>query len=237
MSRAQQNSAVRPRLAPAALGLGLAAILSAVVGCSAGQITQTDSQLPAVNGVQTQSGVIAVRDATLAYPHGGSYPKGADAPLVLTFVNTGTVDDELIEVTSPLAAEVKVTGDKALPGTRALSIGTRGEEARVEKSAPATTPTPTATKPAESSSAAPTSTPPSSGEAPSTAPTTSAPTTSAKVEIGKAEIVLIGLNAKLVPGQLVPVTFVFKSGSVTIELPFAAPSTPRAEGEHGESEH
>lgn len=253
MSRAQQQKSIaRLRLAPAALGLGLAAALG-VVGCSAGQVTQTDSQLPAVNGVQAQQGAIAVRDAQLAHPHGGSYPEGSAAPLVLTIVNTGMDADELTGVTSPLAAEVTVSGDTALPGGTALSVGTPGEEADVAKSSAATTPTPTGSASptgssapsgstatsAPSASAASSSTSgsvsaTSSSGAPSassSAATTATPTSSVRVERGKLEIVLTGLNAKLFPGRNIPVTFIFaKAGAITIELPIATPTDPRAEG-------
>ncbi|MGQ0837105.1 hypothetical protein [Actinokineospora sp.] len=233
MSRAQQNSTGRPRLAPAALGLGLAAVLGAV-GCSAGQITQTDSQLPAVNGAMAQLGPIAVRDAKLAYPKGGFYPSGSDAPLVLTFVNVGADADELLDVTSTVAEDVDIVGDVALPGSSALAVGTPDETVEVAKSSAPTTPTPT------SSAAAPTSTSPSRGGSAtsSSAPaTTAAPTSSsAKVELGKLEIVLTGVKDKLYAGKTIPVTFVFaKAGSVTVELPIASPTEPRAE--HAEGEH
>ncbi|HVK21990.1 MAG TPA: hypothetical protein VM677_11575, partial [Actinokineospora sp.] len=131
MSRVQLNSAGRLRLAPAALGLSLAAVLGAV-GCSAGQITQTDSQLPAVNGAMSQAGNLALRDAKLAYPHGGFYGAGADAPLILTIVNSGAEADELLEVSSPFAAEVELVGDHNLPGSAALAIGKPGEEAEAK---------------------------------------------------------------------------------------------------------
>ncbi|SES06591.1 hypothetical protein [Actinokineospora terrae] len=239
MSRAQQNSTGRLRLAPAVLGLGIAAAL-VTAGCGSGQITQTDSQLPAVNGALAQAGQIAVRDAVLAYPENGYYAKGADAPLSLTIVNVGGTPDKLVEVTSPLATEVEVSGDGNLPGGFALIVGKAGEEADGKKSSAPTTPTPTTT-----SSVAPTSASagkPTSG-APSTTTTTGSvaatsvtpTTTTTKVKLGTLEIVLKGFSEKLYPGKNVPVTFVFeKAGPVTVNLPIAAPNGPR---EEHKSEH
>ncbi|MBM7771486.1 copper(I)-binding protein [Actinokineospora baliensis] len=238
MSRAQQNSTGRLRLAPAGLGLGLAAALL-TAACSSGQITQTDSQLPAVNGALAQTGQVALRDAVLAYPEAGHYAKGADAPLSLSIVNVGGTADKLVEVTSPLAAEVELVGDTALPGGVALVVGEAGEETDGKSSAP-TTPTPTTTTtvaPTSATSAGkPTSGAPSTTSS-SVAPTSVTPTTTtAKVQLGKLEIVLKGLADKLYPGKTVPVTFVFeKAGPVTVNLPIAAPNGPREE--HAAGEH
>lgn len=221
MSRGQQNLTGGRRLAPALAGLGLAAVLG-VTGCSAGQITQTDSQLPAVNGTEHTQGAIALRNAVLAYPEGGSYPEGSEAPLVLTIVNTGSAGDTLTEVTSPVAASAAVTGSKDLPGGFAIEVGTPGEDVEV----------------GTSSSVAPTPTPSSApGSTTAPAPGSVAPTTSVKApneKLGELEIVLEGINTRLFPGKTVPVTFVFaNAGPVTVELPIAASSEPREE-QHAE---
>jgi copper(I)-binding protein len=207
VTRAQQKTSQRLRLAPAALGLGLAALLT-VSGCSAGQVTQTDSMLPAVNGAFGGIGPIAIRDAKLAYPHGGSYQPGADAPLVLTMVNTGPTDDELLEVSSPVATDVELRGDQSLPARRSLAVGTPGMEV-----------------PESSSSVRPTTTTPVT-PSPTARTTTSS---AAPVEIGTLSIVLKGLNTELMSGKTVQVTFVFRTGSSTIELPIASPTSARPE--------
>ncbi len=228
MSRAQQNSTGRLRLATAASGLALTAVLGAA-GCSAGQITQTDSQLPAVSGATGQAGPIAVRDAKLAFPHEGFYAAGDDAPLILSIINTAAADDELLEVSSPYAGEIKVEGDNAVPGTAALHVGTPGEEAKSAHGETSAHPT--------SESAHPTSDaahPATTSAAPTSAAPTSAATTSAAKTVGKLQIVLAGLKEKLHPGRLIPVTFVFaKAGTITIELPIGQPIGPRGEsGDH-----
>lgn len=241
MSRAQQNSTGRLRLATAASGLALTAVLGAA-GCSAGQITQTDSQLPAVIGASAQSGPIALRDAKLAFPHDGFYAAGDDAPLILSIINTAAADDELLEVSSPFATEVKFEGDKAVPGTAALHVGKPGEEAKSAHGETSAHPTsesahPTSESAHATSSAAHATTPAHSGTtgpAPTSVPTTSAAATSAAKAVGKLQIVLAGLKEKLHPGRLIPVTFVFaKAGTITIELPIGQPTGPRGEsGDH-----
>ncbi|WP_018682462.1 hypothetical protein [Actinokineospora enzanensis] len=237
MSRAQQNTTGRLRLAPAMLGLGLAALLGAA-GCGSGQITQTDSQLPAVNGAKAEAGKVAVRDAMLAFPTDGHYAKGADAPLVLTLVNIGGTADRLVEVTSPVAGAVEVVGDTNLPGGFAIQVGEPGKQAE-GTSVAATTPTPTTTTatPTTTTGSATTTTGKPSGATTTTGsssvpPTSSTPaeTTTRKLDLGKAEIVLKDLGVVLYPGRNVPVTFIFeKAGQITVNLPIAAPNGPRAE--------
>ncbi|SDJ37710.1 hypothetical protein SAMN05192558_10976 [Actinokineospora alba] len=235
MSRAQQNSTGRLRLATAASGLALTAVLGAA-GCSAGQITQTDSQLPAVSGATGQAGPIAVRDAKLAFPHEGFYAAGADAPLILSIINTAAADDELLEVSSPFAAEVKLEGDKAVPGTAALAVGKPGEEAKAAEHGETSSsahPTTDSAHPTTSGSAHPTTSDAAHPATTSAAPTSAAATSAAKA-VGKLQIVLAGLKEKLHPGRLIPVTFVFaKAGTITVELPIGQPSSPRGEsGDH-----
>lgn len=113
MSRPQHTKAVRTRLASTALGLG--AIL-AVAGCSAGQETQTSSQVAAVDGAHGSAKQVDVRNVQLAFPEDSStYEAGSSAPLEGGLVNAGSESDRLVEVTSPYAASAEVTGTTVLP--------------------------------------------------------------------------------------------------------------------------
>jgi copper(I)-binding protein len=90
----------------------------ALVGCSAGQITQTDSQVAAVNGTSGNLGdTIALRDVQIPYPpnHSGSYPAGSTVPVLLAIVNQGSNADELITVTSPAASQALILGTAQIP--------------------------------------------------------------------------------------------------------------------------
>ncbi|MEU6128701.1 copper chaperone PCu(A)C [Saccharopolyspora sp. NPDC047091] len=117
MSRLQHHT-FRVRLTSAALGLG--AVL-ALAGCSAGQVTETDTQVAAVAGGSGDAGGIGVRNATLAFPETGSrYPQGASAPLAAVLINDGAEADRLVQVSSTYAASVDVGQTRVLPSRAAL---------------------------------------------------------------------------------------------------------------------
>src|ERR687893_2205482 len=93
----------RRRLAVTALIPACCASAPSLVGCSAGQITQTDSQVAAVDGAYADVGQnIALRDVLIpAPPHSnGTYPAGSSVPVLLTIVYQGTPAARLIAATS-----------------------------------------------------------------------------------------------------------------------------------------
>ena len=75
-------------------------LLSPVVlgACSAGQVTQTESQVRDKTGAQAQIGDLYIRQAQLLSPREGSYERGDDAELQVAIVNSGTEDDTLVGV-------------------------------------------------------------------------------------------------------------------------------------------
>lgn len=214
------------------LGAGVLALGAALVlaGCGAGQITQTDSQQPAVNGTYAQVKTIVLRDVAVQYPTSGpGYGVGATPALTLTIVNQGAQDDSLVSVTAD-AGQATLGGSKDIVAGHSLVIGpddavestnevqTTPPSSSSESSA---TSTATGTATGTSSSATGTATSSSSAEAPSTSVTpTAAPAT-----VGKATVTLAALKQPLWPGQTIKVTFVFQNaGPVTVELPVAAPA-------------
>ncbi|MGW1678405.1 hypothetical protein [Saccharopolyspora sp. NPDC002376] len=118
MSRSQHHKALRLRLIPAALGIGA---IVALGGCSAGQVTETDTQVAAVNGGNGQAQQVSVRNAMFTFPTAGtSYPAGSSAPLEVVLANEGPAD-KLVEVTSPYTtAPATVSGITELPSYTAL---------------------------------------------------------------------------------------------------------------------
>ena len=104
-------------------GCGAAAL--ALVGCSAGQITQTDSQFSAVDGAFGNIGnSIALRNVLIPYPHNqaDSYPIGSSVPVLLSITNQGDRADELVGVDSPAASQALVEGTTQIPpGTSVTS--------------------------------------------------------------------------------------------------------------------
>ncbi|MEU0796165.1 hypothetical protein ABZ342_39405 [Amycolatopsis sp. NPDC005961] len=215
------------------LGAGVLALGAALVlaGCGAGQITQTDSQQPAVNGTYAQVKTIVLRDAAVQYPTSGpGYPVGATPALTLTIVNQGAQDDSLVSVTTEDGAQATIGGSKAIVAGHSLVIGpddaveSTNEVQTTPPSSSSETPTATGTATGTSStgtSSTGTATSSSSAETPST----SATPTAAPATVGKGTVTLPALKQPLWPGQTIKVTFVFQvAGSVTVELPIAAPA-------------
>lgn len=213
------------------LGAGVLALGAALVlaGCSAGQITQTDSQQPAVNGTYAQVKDLVLRNAALEFPtEGQAYPEKAAAPLTLTIVNQGKQDDELVSVSSDAATgDAKISGSKVVVASHALVIGPSDSVESTSEVAPTSAPSSTG---APSSSGVPSSesqSPGSSSGAPSSSVAGTVTPTVGPEQVGKATVVLQGLTRPVWAGQTIKVTFVFKNaGSVTLDLPVAAPSHP-----------
>ncbi|RZT88819.1 hypothetical protein EV383_5768 [Pseudonocardia sediminis] len=105
-------------LTGAAGAVALTGVL-ALTGCGAGQLAQTANQISAVNGISSQVGQVVIRDARVAYPprgaEGNVYPAGSAAPLEVTLLNTASVSDRLVGISSPVAPAVRVAGDPTLP--------------------------------------------------------------------------------------------------------------------------
>lgn len=257
MGRALQKSTAPRRLAVVAAlatGLGLAA-----AGCSAGQITQTDRQVAAVNGANGQVGDVAVRDAQFLFPVAhGSYEQGDDVPVVVVIANNGTEADKLLGVTSEASAPAEISGDTRLEPASVIVSGADQDDAGSHSTATSSAKASSSAAHEPSGSHSPTvttTTTPSGSVAPTTTTTGSAtptsgsgtsisapPTTGTKLpssaeptEPGSVKIVLKGLKKPLRPGETVRVTFLFeKAGELTLDLPIGATPEPRkdAPSEH-----
>jgi periplasmic copper chaperone A len=114
----RQRKMMRPLPAVTARIVACCAIALVVIGCGAGQITQTDSQVAAVDGAYGDVGTIALRDVLIPYPPSpeGTYPAGSSVQVLLTIVNQGDSADELTAVTSPAARQVLLLGTTTIPG-------------------------------------------------------------------------------------------------------------------------
>ncbi|WIY05078.1 hypothetical protein QRX60_15000 [Amycolatopsis mongoliensis] len=217
------------------LGAGVLALGAALAlaGCGAGQITQTDSQQPAVNGTYAQVKTIVLRNAAVQYPPSGpGYAVGATPALTLTIVNQGTQDDSLVSVTTVDGGQATVGGSKDIVAGHSLVIGPDDAVESTTEAQPTSSGAPTSSSGAPtSSSGAPTSSTGTSSTGTATsssssgAPSSSATPTAAPAIVGKATVTLSALKQPLWPGQTIKVTFVFKNaGPVTVELPVAAPA-------------
>jgi copper(I)-binding protein len=208
----------RPTRAAAIAG----AIIGAVVlaGCSAGQVTQTSDQVAAVGGANATVGAIAVRNAQFEFDTAAKgdavYPRGGNAPLEMTIVNTGAEPDRLVAASSPAASSVQLSGTLEIPGGQVLVV----KGAQAEAVAPTSTavPTPGAT--------------PVPGAAPTTQPAATPTPTAEPGAPRQARIVLTGLREDIIPGLTYPVTLSFeRAGDVRLDVPVGNPSTSR-EDEH-----
>ncbi|MET0455524.1 MAG: hypothetical protein ABW137_27100 [Mycobacterium sp.] len=107
---------------------GLTAVV-ALTGCSAGQISQSANQQPAVNGTLAWVGDaetgIALRNVHLRAAQVADYvEEGSDVELIFVAVNESADDaDRLLSITSPIG-NVTVTGDAQIPGGKTLIVGT-----------------------------------------------------------------------------------------------------------------
>lgn len=240
MSRTQR---FRPTGVVVAAGALLGAV--ALAGCGAGQITQTDAQVPAVVGASGTVGTVAVRDAHIEFGEQAQganiYPRGGAAPIRMSIVNSGTQPDRLVSATSPAAASVAISGESDVPPGRVLVIAGGAEAAPAPTGSARSTPGATAgsTAGATPSAAAPggEQAGPSgeaaepSGEAAPTAggaaPTAeAAPPTFAGNRAG--HVVLTGLTEDVRAGLTYPLVLNFeRAGQVTLSVPVGYPSEPR----------
>ncbi|AKN15966.1 lipoprotein [Mycobacterium haemophilum DSM 44634] len=115
-----------PALATRVTVLGLLAVMATVLsGCGAGQISQTATQEPAVNGNRVTLNNLALRDIRIQAAQTGDFIQpGRTVDLVLVAVNeSADVADRLVSVNSDIGT-VALSGDTRLPANGMLFIGT-----------------------------------------------------------------------------------------------------------------
>lgn len=173
-----------------ALAAGGALALS---GCGAGQISQTATQVAAVNGTPADVGSVELRNVHIVHPTDPQYSleAGGDAVLAFTAVNESETDPvTLTGISTEFAGSVSI-GDEAGGTTIAprssLSAGTSTEDAAGASEAESQT---------ESKTDAPSD---------------------------LVLVVLEDLNEGVRPGLTIPITFTFENaGEVTVPTPIDA---------------
>lgn len=109
----------------ASAGLAACGLTAAVLtGCSAGQVSQTATQEPAVNGVNAQAGAISLRNVHLRAPQETDYVKaGSEAELLFVAANGSTeAPNKLVSVKSTVG-DVALSGDQTIPAGGVLVVG------------------------------------------------------------------------------------------------------------------
>lgn len=110
----------------AVCGLAATVVLS---GCSAGQVSQSASQQPAVNGtlawVGSDTSGIALRNVHVRAAQQVDYVQpGSNAELIFVAVNESPDQpDKLVSITSTVGT-VSFAGDTVVPGGKTLIVGT-----------------------------------------------------------------------------------------------------------------
>jgi copper(I)-binding protein len=130
---APRASAVVPALAACALALGIS-------GCGAGQISQTATQEPAVNGVNAGVGSIALRNVHLRAPQTSDYVQpGTEVELLFVAANNSPDQpDRLVSIRSDVGS-APLRGDTTVPPNGVLIAGEPdGQVAALESVDPAT---------------------------------------------------------------------------------------------------
>jgi copper(I)-binding protein len=121
------NASTRRVATAVALAAAAAISLSA---CSAGQITQTATQVSAVNGNYANQGDISLRNVHVVYPNSEEYSlePGGTVALAFTAINESEYQAErLTKITTDKAASVTIAGepgDRIIPPQTALAAGT-----------------------------------------------------------------------------------------------------------------
>jgi hypothetical protein len=218
----------RTRLGAVLVGAALltwaAAGLSA---CSAGQITQTDTQVAAVPGVNVNSadGQIGLRNGLIVYA--GKYPPNTTIPLDLRLVNDSTQAARLTgAVTADGNGQVVLVGGASSSPTPSPAAPSPSSSA-----SPAGSASPSGSTPA-SPSAAPSPTPVGSAQLNVALPVGQIVILSSSLD-GAGYLAITGRSSELLPGQTVGVTLTFtyadgKTPATTLSanVPVGTPLSP-----------
>ncbi|PTR29046.1 hypothetical protein C8K36_103418 [Rhodococcus sp. OK519] len=134
---ALKASPTRRVLAAVALAAGATLVLSA---CGAGQISQTATQVAAINGNQATSGDIALRNVHVVYPNSEEYSiePGGNAALAFTAANLSeSKTDRLKDIKTDFAGSVKIDKkDGTLEIKPQAALGAGNPDVTVPEQAP-----------------------------------------------------------------------------------------------------
>ncbi|MUL84097.1 MULTISPECIES: hypothetical protein [unclassified Mycolicibacterium] len=109
----------------ASAGLAACGLTAAVLtGCSSGQVSQTATQQPAVNGVNAQVGAISLRNVHLRAPQQKDYVEtGTEAELLFVAANDSTEGPNKLVSVKTTIGDVALSGDQTIPAGGVLVVG------------------------------------------------------------------------------------------------------------------
>jgi hypothetical protein len=227
VTRSTPATPARRRTALGALvGAALLTGLGALSACSAGQITQTDTQVAAIPGVDAESadGQIAIRNAVIVYA--SKYPAGATIPLDLRLFNNSGKQARLIGATTTKGGTVVLVGGASAtpspPAPTSASASPSVNGSRRPSGSPSAPASPSPT-------VAPSPTSAGSSKIDIALPP-NAPQVLAPSGVG-GYLAIVGRSEELRPGKTasITLTFAYEGGgqtTVTIDLPVSTPLSP-----------
>lgn len=115
---------IHPRASAVTVGMAACGLALAVTACGSGQISQTATQAPAVNGVNAGVGDLSLRNVHLRAPQTTDYVRpGSDAELLFVVTNESPdQSDKLVSIRSDVGS-VPLRGDATLPPSGVLVAG------------------------------------------------------------------------------------------------------------------
>jgi hypothetical protein len=204
--------------------------VTALMGCSAGQVTQTSSGVSSVSGLNTQTddGSVLIRNLAVSYHGTAGYPAGATAPLeLLLFNQTGepvTVSIGSRPSDANVRADIVSAGSVEVTGAPPDSGGT--------------TAGPVPALPAGGTRTSADTERMSGASAPPTPPPGGVPARFAIEPLGFASfrpggataLHAVGLTDRLAPGEFLSLVFEFGNGvtPLRVHAPMAIPTSPAA---------
>jgi hypothetical protein len=116
----------KPRTSAVTASLAACGMVAAVAltGCGAGQISQTATQEPAVNGTSANIGDISLRNIHLRGAQSSDYIQpGREVELIFVAANNSPDENDKLESITSDFGTVTLTGDATLPASGVLVVG------------------------------------------------------------------------------------------------------------------
>ena len=115
---------IHPRASAVTVGMAACGLALAVTACGAGQISQTATQAPAVNGVNAGVGDLSLRNVHLRAPQAKDYVlPGTEAELLFVVTNESPdKSDKLVSIRTDIGS-VPLRGDATLAPSGVLVAG------------------------------------------------------------------------------------------------------------------
>jgi hypothetical protein len=220
--------------------LGFAVAIAAALitsACAAGQDAQTAVEHPAIDGTEADVGSMNLRGLVIEPPSGTTpyYATGADAPVKLVVVNSGSSTDKLTSITSSAIGDwgafASAADASAVASSSAAAAGSSTPAGSSTASGSSSSAAGGSSAGGSTSASASSSTPAATASALPTPQKSISIAAGSRVSWGtpdaKGVLLLLHVTKRLYPGAAVSLTFTFaNAGSVTVMVPVGLSSSP-----------